>query len=590
MQSKIAIVSFSNAGSDLALRLCSYGLKADCFSSKEVNIGELFNLRNAIVFIGALGICVRQIAPFLKDKVSDPAIINIDVNGHYVQPVTGGHRGGANQLAEEIAALLGAIPIITTVSDTVNLWPLDLLPKRYNWVMETGSSLTKLMAAFVNEQPTALLLEARDNGTLFLEESLPEHVTCFFDYKDIDVKKFDVIIAVTPYLRPLGEKVIYYRPKMLHLGMGCQKDINSEVLKSSVDSFLIDNCFSPSSIASVGSVELKKDEKALNLLAESFGTKLTIFSAEELASYDSNSPSEFVNDVTGTPSVSEAAAFKLGNNLPVITKHTLKVNDKFATISLSICNHRERKGFVEIVGAGPGDPLLITVRGKMILQTADLILYAGSLVPVELTHYAKKGCTVRSSAGMDLPHQIELMKSFADRGLLVARLHTGDPCIYGAIQEQMAELDKYKIPYRITPGVSSFQAAAAALKSQFTIPDETQTIILTRGEGRTPVPEKEQLNKLAQSQSTLCIFLSATLAEKVQQQLLEHYPANTPVAICHKLTWKDEKLWHCDLINLAETVAQKKLTLTTLIVVGKAINNREGLSRLYAPEFKHLYR
>ena len=219
-----------------------------------------------------------------------------------------------------------------------------------------------------------------------------------------------------------------------------------------------------------------------------------------------------------------------------------------------------------------------------------MILYAGSLVPVELTYYAKPGATVRSSASMNLEEQFELMKGFYDRGLLVVRLHTGDPCIYGAIQEQMAYFDQYNMSYHITPGISSFQAAAAALRSQFTIPEKVQTIILTRGEGRTPMPENEKLHKLAKSQSTMCIYLSAGIVEKVQEELLQAYPPETPVAACYKLTWKDERIYRGVLKDLAKIVKENKLTLTTLLVVGDAIDNRHGLSRLYADEFKHLFR
>ena len=185
-------------------------------------------------------------------------------------------------------------------------------------------------------------------------------------------------------------------------------------------------------------------------------------------------------------------------------------------------------GHIEIVGAGPGDPDLISIRGRQWLEIADLILYAGSLVPRALTLCAKPGATVRSSADMNLEEQFALMKEFYDKGLIVARLHTGDPCIYGAIQEQMAFFDAYGMSYHITPGISSFQAAAAELRSQFTIPEKTQTIILTRGEGRTKMPETEQLHLLARSQSTMCIFLSAGIVDDVQRQLLEHYPEDTP--------------------------------------------------------------
>ena len=255
----------------------------------------------------------------------------------------------------------------------------------------------------------------------------------------------------------------------------------------------------------------------------------------------------------------------------------------------TIYNNVSDKPQVVVVGAGPGDPDLISIRGRQMLEKADLILYAGSLVPKELTLCAKAGATVRSSADMNLEEQFALMKEFYDKGLFVVRLHTGDPCIYGAIQEQMNYFDQYGMDYHITPGISSFQAAAA-LYSQFTIPEKVQTIILTRGEGRTPMPEKEQLHKLAQSQSTMCIFLSAGVVEKVQEELSRHYAPTTPVAACYKLTWKDERIYRGQLKDLAKIVKENHLTLTTLLVVGDAIDNRKGLSRLYADEFKHLFR
>ena len=182
------------------------------------------------------------------------------------------------------------------------------------------------------------------------------------------------------------------------------------------------------------------------------------------------------------------------------------------------------------------------------------------------------------------------MKEFYDRGLFVVRLHTGDPCIYGAIQEQMAFFDRYGMRYHITPGISSFQAAAAALQSQFTIPEKVQTIILTRGQGRTPMPEKEKLHLLAQSQSTMCIYLSAAIVDEVQAELLRAYPPETPVAACYKLTWKDERIYRGQLKDLARIVKENHLTLTTLLVVGEAIDNRSGLSHLYSSDFKHIFR
>ncbi len=245
---------------------------------------------------------------------------------------------------------------------------------------------------------------------------------------------------------------------------------------------------------------------------------------------------------------------------------------------------------VHFVGAGPGAPDLITVRGKKYLEEADVVIYAGSLVNPKLLEYTKDICTIHNSAKMTLEEVIHVIEKAEAEGKTTVRLHTGDPCIYGAIQEQMAFFDKYNMSYHITPGISSFLAAAAALESQFTIPEKVQTIILTRGEGRTPMPEKEKLHLLARSQSTMCIFLSASVVDQVQQELMEHYPPETPVAACYKLTWKDEKIYRGELKDLAKIVKENELTLTTMIVVGEAIGNRQGLSKLYSHQFKHLFR
>lgn len=587
----IAIITHSQPGERLAATLGGQLKNVTSYvSPSKETIQMLFETSDALIFIGALGICVRTIAPFIQDKKTDPAVINLDANGQHVQPVLSGHVGGANQLAKEIAAILGAIPVLTTVSDTQGLWPLDLLPQQYGWQMEPNPHLTRLMAAFVNRQPTALLLEARDHGTLMMETEPPEHVTIHYDRAMLDESKYQVVIAVTPFIHDLGSNALFFRPKMVVLGVGCQKGTSGNELQQVVHQTLLEKGISQWSVSAIGSCALKQHEPALLQLAESFGSPLQTFDSPTLNRYEVPNPSDKVNQVTDAPSVAEASAMHLSNNLLHTQKTKLMAGNHHATLAIALLGEKERKGMVEIVGAGPGDPSLVTVRGKQLLQTADLILYAGSLVPVELTHYAKPGCLVRSSADMDLQQQIDLMKSFYDRHLLVVRLHTGDPCIYGAIQEQMNRMDQLGMHYRITPGVSSFQAAAAALKSQFTIPEEVQSIILTRGEGRTPMPDKEQLHLLAQSQSTMCIYLSATLAGKVQEELMVHYPAETPVAICHKLTWKEERIIRCELHQLETTMKQEKLTMTTLIVVGKAIDNRSGESKLYHKNFKHAFR
>jgi precorrin-4 C11-methyltransferase len=585
----ISIIVNSDKAEQLATQIINKGFDAViCRSPKDLK--ERFNIHEALIFIGSLGICVREIAPFLKNKKKDPAVINIDINGQYVQPVISGHIGGANKLANEVSALIGAIPVITTVSDTSSLWPLDLLPERYNWKMECTGSLTKIIAQFVNTKKTALLLETRDTGTLYLEASTPGHVEIFTESKKLIPENYELIIAVTPFIYDFGINTLYYRPKVLHLGLGCQKGLNFKPFEKQLDAFLISNRLSKLSIKTLATANLKKDEPAFIQLSSSFGIPLSSYSEDILSSYQVPNPSEKVKNVTGSYGVSEAAAMHSSGNQLIVEKTKLKAGNLFFTIAVAFDQNAERNGFVEFVGAGPGDPELVSVRGKKLLQTADYILYAGSLVPIELTEYAKPGCVIESSASMDLAAQLNSMKKYYDRGLFIVRLHTGDPCIYGAIQEQMAIMDKWGWKYNITPGISSFQAAAAALKSQFTIPEEVQTIILTRGEGRTPMPEKEQLHKLAQSQSTMCIYLSASIAAKVQKELLQHYPADTPVAICYKLTWKEEQIYRCILNELENTVKKYQLTMTTLIVVGKAIDNRQGISKLYDKNFGHAFR
>ena len=550
-----------------------------------------FNASAPIIFIGAMGICVRAISPWIFDKHTDSPVVCVDGTGRYAIPVVSGHVGGANDLARHVASILGAEAVITTRSDSELLWPLDTLGREFGWGTN-AENMNACIAHFVNRKPTALLLGVKDRGTEYLERTASEHVDVFFNFEDIPQEKYGLIINVSPFVYETSLMMINYRPKVLHIGVGCRKGCSLEGVAKHVSDLLVHNGLSTHSIASVGTIELKSNEPMIRSLAAEYGLPVSVYEADELKDIDVPNPSAKVVDVTGVPSVAEAVAIKSSNYGPLLlekNKCCLSEGNDF-TFAVAMDSNVIRCGHIEIVGAGPGDPELVSVRGKHFLQKADLILYAGSLVPRELTYYAKQGAVVRSSASMTLEEQFELMKEFYDRGMLVVRLHTGDPCIYGAIQEQMAFFDRYGMRYHITPGISSFQAAAAALRSQFTIPEKVQTIILTRGEGRTPMPEKEQLHKLAQSQSTMCIYLSAGIVAQVQEELLQAYPPETPVAACYKLTWKEERIYRGQLKDLARIVKENNLTLTTLLVVGEAIDNRQGLSKLYSHEFKHLFR
>lgn len=591
--STISIIPISDSSRVLAERILASYPEAKILPFGSFS-KEVFHESSSLVFIGAMGICVRSIAPFAEDKHTDPAVVCIDSTGKYVIPVLSGHIGGANDLSKELANLLGAEAIITTQSDNANLWALDTLGKKYDWTLIAKDS-NAAISTFVNGKPTALLLDIRDKGTDYLERTVPSHVSIFYSFEAIPQQDYELLMIVSPQQYDTSIPTITYIPKVLHLGMGCRKDMQGDptVVYEHIKDVLRDKRLYPEALADVNTIDLKKCEPVLTLLA--YGVMecpFHTYTSEELKDIPVPNPSEKVLEVTESSSVSEASAIYAAHGGPLLVekqKADLGKGNEY-TFAVALDRAACRKGHIEIVGAGPGDPDLISIRGRQMLEKADLILYAGSLVPKELTLCAKAGATVRSSADMNLEEQFALMKEFYDKGLFVVRLHTGDPCIYGAIQEQMNYFDQYGMDYHITPGISSFQAAAAALYSQFTIPEKVQTIILTRGEGRTPMPEKEQLHKLAQSQSTMCIFLSAGVIEKVQEELSRHYAPTTPVAACYKLTWKDERIYRGQLKDLAKIVKENHLTLTTLLVVGDAIDNRKGLSRLYADEFKHLFR
>lgn len=247
---------------------------------------------------------------------------------------------------------------------------------------------------------------------------------------------------------------------------------------------------------------------------------------------------------------------------------------------------------VHFVGAGPGAPDLITRRGAALLADADCIIYAGSLVNPALLGLAKPGCAIYNSAEMTLEQVLDTIRATEQAGGTTVRLHTGDPCLYGAIREQMDTLDADGIPYDDTPGVSSFCGAAAALCAEYTLPNVSQTVIITRMEGRTPVPEAEQLAKLAAHGATMVIFLSIGLVDKVQQALLSSggYRSDTPAAVVYKATWPEQKVVRCTVSTLAEETRKNGITKTALIVVGDFLGQDYDRSKLYDPAFTTEFR
>jgi len=247
---------------------------------------------------------------------------------------------------------------------------------------------------------------------------------------------------------------------------------------------------------------------------------------------------------------------------------------------------------IRFVGAGSGAADLITVRGMKLLGEADVIIYAGSLVNPQLLDYKKEGCQVYNSATMTLEEVLDVMYDAEDKGLMTVRLHTGDPCLYGAIREQMDELDKKGIEYDYTPGVSSFCGAASALNLEYTLPNVSQSVVITRMAGRTPVPDKESIASFAAHRATMVVFLSTGLLEQLSEQLIAGgYSADTPAAIVYKATWPDERAYVCTVGTLAQTAKENHVTKTALMIIGDVVTHSHyNRSELYNPEFTTEFR
>lgn len=245
---------------------------------------------------------------------------------------------------------------------------------------------------------------------------------------------------------------------------------------------------------------------------------------------------------------------------------------------------------VLFVGAGPGDPELLTLKALRLLQNCRCCIYAGSLVSPRVLAEIPSTAECHDSAGMTLQQVLEVYRAASRKDIDVVRLHSGDPSIYGAINEQMRELDELDIDYEVVPGVSSFQAAAAALKTELTSPEVSQTIILTRCSGRTPLPAEQEIERLAQAHATLCIFLSIDRIEELARTLTPHYGSDCPIGIVFRASWPEQKIIRGTLSDIAAKVGAEQISRTAMIIVGRALVPGEMVSRLYASEFSHGYR
>jgi precorrin-4 C11-methyltransferase len=553
------------------------------------HVADWFGRYDSLVFFLAAGATVRLIAPCLTSKTSDPAVLAVDEAGRFVIPLLGGHAAGANALARIVAGSLGATPVITTASDVIGGLSLDLLDAELDAVLEPRDLLKPMAARLVNGEPLAIVQSIARRGDWLEGRELPANVTIVGEPPGAGPA-----ICITDRVHDRAE-TLWYRPRCLVVGVGCERGISPDALEDGLTQFLDRHRYARSSVVRIASADLKADETGLCDWVKRNGWDVVFYPAEELAAVEMPTPSAVVERCVGTPGVAEPAALLAsGSDRLLVAKEvvTSPLSPRRMTFALArdVRFAERTPGIVHFVGAGPGSAELLTVRGRLLLERAETIVYAGSLVPEGILRMANRGAALHDSAPLTHEETMAIVRSAVRAGRRVVRLHSGDTSIYSAIQEQIAVLEAEGIPYEITPGISSFQAAAAALASELTLPEVTQTIILTRGEGRTPMPPREKLADLARHGATLCVFLSGRLGPQVEADLLTAYPPETVTAVCHRVSWPDERIVVTRLDRLAETLREPGFTRTTLILVGPAIGARRNRSKLYDASHAHLFR
>jgi precorrin-4 C11-methyltransferase len=603
---KIAIVLTSEIHYPLALEIkknlnsSQIYTKANIEDTQQVSsinecLEEIYHQVESLIFIDAMGVCIRSIASFVKGDESDPAVVCVDSNCKYVVSVISGYQGGASILTKRVAHILGAEAIITSQTDNINLWALETLGDRFGWSVDTNSaSLNYPQTSFINKKPTALLLDIVDEGTTFMERTAPQHVKVFYKYEDIDIRDFELLIAVSPKVFPeAGIQIIYYHPKVLHIGVSCRRYADSAKIADALTAEIEGLNFSMSSIKSISSVEDKEDDKLLSELHTHFHSIPThVYTTRDLEELQFLNTSDQSEDSITVASISEATALK-SSGMGKIVIHKQKAvtspppND--FTFAIALDRNSLRQGHIEIVGGGPGDPDLISVKGRYVLEAADLILYSESQTPPEATYFAKDGAVVKNTDSMIIKDIQNVIREYYNKGKLIVGLYSGDPSMHDTIFEQLDFFERHNMSYHITPGISTFFAAAASLESQLTIADEVDTLIFTRGNKNSSMLPEQRLEALSQSKSTMCLALKPEDAELVQKSLLIHYAPDTPIAVCYKLTLKDEYIHRGELKDLARIVSWRSSTLSSMVIIGSAIGRRKKTVQQITNKFDYLF-
>lgn len=422
-------------------------------------LSNIYSEIDSLIIVDSMGVCVRTVAPFIKGDENDPAIISVNPTGKYVVAVLSGIQTAASVLTKRVAHILGAEAIITTQSD--NLWSLETLGERFGWVMETNAvNINYPQTSFINKKPTALLIDVVNEGAAFLVRTVPQHVSVFYKYEDIDLHEFELLIAVTPRIYPeAGIQIIYYHPKVLHIGVSCRKYSDSVKIAEALALEIRGLNYALSSIKSISSAETLDDEKLLSEFQTYFkSVTINLYSMHDLEDVALLNQNEQSEDAITVASISEATALKSSKYGKIVIEKqkaimSLAPND--FTFAMAMDREALQQGHVAIVGAGPGDPDLISVKGREMIQIADLILFSESQIPYQTTMFAKEGAIVKNVDSLTIDEQLELIKFYYDQRKLVVFLSVGNPSINGQIQSQVKFFEQHKMSYHIIPGIVS---------------------------------------------------------------------------------------------------------------------------------------
>lgn len=430
----IQIIYVTDAGREIAQRLLAELPESHLLPAKAF-VSNTFSRNEALIFVGDMGICVRTIAPFMKSKKTDPDVICVDSSSNYVVSVLSGRIGGANKLTRRIARILGSVPVITTESDNDGFWGLDTLAPHFGWQEEhRDGRMNHIIFHFVNGRPTVLKLDVRGGrGVDYLKRTKPAHVSMYD--ADAETEAETLLLAVSPFWNPTVQqfsKSVLYRPPVLHLGIECVRECPSGEMPRRIRDLMHQHNLSEKSIATIDTTAQCADEMLVRSLHMAFPwAKLSVHEQDGNAG-----------------SVCEDCVSVYG---PLLMEKQML--DDICSVSISITREAQLGGHVEYVGAGPGDPDLVSVRGMQFLQQADLILYPSETVSERLTHYAKKGCMVRSTENIEPEDILLFMQEYYRKGLQIVRLLAGNPTHNATFTKEKKLLEKAGMRYHLTPGI-----------------------------------------------------------------------------------------------------------------------------------------